>query len=48
MLIKIILGIIALLVLIYLISRIQMMGWTDQLDKKINQYLPKKDGNSKD
>jgi hypothetical protein len=48
MLIKIFLAIIGGLLLIYLISRVMMKGWIDELDKKINQYLPKKDGNSKD
>ena len=47
MLIKIILAVIGGLILIYLISRIQMKGWTDELDKKISNYFPKKDDDLK-
>jgi hypothetical protein len=48
MIIKIFLAIIALFILIYLISRIQMKGWTDELDNKITKYFPDKDGDTKD
>jgi hypothetical protein len=47
MIIKIFLAIIALLILVYLLSRVQMKGWIHELDNKINNYLPKKDDDSK-
>jgi hypothetical protein len=43
MIIKIFLAIVALLILVYLISRIQMKGWLHELDDKLKNYLPKND-----
>jgi len=46
MLIKIISGIIIGLLLVYIIARVFMKGLLDELDEKINKYLPKKDDDS--
>jgi hypothetical protein len=47
MLIEIIIGVVALFVLVYFLSRVQMRGWLHEIDDKITKYLPKKDDNSK-
>jgi hypothetical protein len=47
MIIKIFLAIIGLLILVYLLSRVQMKAWLHELDNKITNYLPKKDDDLK-
>jgi uncharacterized membrane protein len=47
MLIKIFFAIIALVILVYFLSRIQMKAWIHEIDNKINNYLPKKNDDIK-
>jgi hypothetical protein len=46
MIIKIFLAIVGLLILVYLLSRVQMKAWLHEIDDKLTKYLPKKDDSS--
>jgi hypothetical protein len=50
MILKIIFALIAFVILVYCLSRIQMKAWLDELDIKLKDYFPKmkNDGDTQD